>query len=131
VDGSPWEAEGTVIGVSVTAAPSIDGFSGGWDTPGVYFAATDQVSLTTEELLDLFDFSESCTFDSRSPYEDPLYTGFFDLWIDCDGAGTMVVAVGVEPEDQSFLAIVLVQVVSEADLEALDRIIDSFIVIVE
>ncbi len=131
VDGSPWEGEGTVIGVSVTAAPSITRLNSGWDTPGVYFAATDQISLSTEELLDLFDFSDSCTFDSRSPYEDPLYTGFFDLWSDCDGTGTLVVAVGVEPEDQSFLAIVLVQVVSEADLEALDRIIDSFIVNVE
>jgi len=131
VDGSPWEAEGTIIGVSVTAAPSISRLNSGWDTPGVYFAATDQISLSTEELLDLFDFSDSCTFDSRLPYQDPLYTGFFDLWTDCDGTGTLVVAVAVEPEDQGFLAIVLVQVVSEADLEALDRIIDSFIVIVE
>lgn len=128
VDGSPWESDGTVIGVSVTAAPDIAKFNGGWDTPGVYFAATDQIAVSTEELLDLFDFSESCSFDGRSPYEDPLYTGFFDLWSDCDGSGTLVVAVGVEPADQSFLAIVLVQVVSDADLEALDRIIDSFIV---
>ena len=40
----------------------------------------------------------------------------------------MLVVVGVQPEDGSYLGLVVVQVVvSEADLEALDRVIESFI----
>ena len=81
----------------------------------------------TSEVLDAFDFSDSCTLDSRSPYEDPVYSGSFDLWTGCGGGETLLVVVGVQPEDASYLALVIVQVVSEADLQALDRIIESFI----
>jgi serine protease Do len=85
--------------------------------------------VTTTDLLDAFDYGESCTFDNRYEYPDPVYTGFYDLWTNCDGTGTLLVVLGVEPEDGSYLALVVVQVVSEADLDALDRIMDSFIFI--
>ncbi len=119
--------DGDEIGLSVTAAPSISDFNDTWATPGVFFGVTDQFDITTEDLLDAYDFSESCTLDSRTPYSDLVYTGSFDVWTDCDGTGTMLVVVGVQPEDGSYLGLVVVQVVSEADLEALDRVIESFI----
>ncbi len=129
VDGSAWLLDGEEIGLSLTAAPSVNGFNTTWDTPGAFFGVTDQFDLSTDELLDAFDYSDSCTYDSRSDYSDPVYSGAYDLWTDCNGAGTMLVVVGVEPADRSYLALVIVQVVSEADLDALDRILDSFIFI--
>lgn len=127
IDGSAWVLDGEEIGLSVTAAPSIAGFNDTWETPGVFFGVTDQFDATTDELLDAYDFSESCTLDSRSPYSDAVYTGSFDVWTGCGGADTLLVVVGVEPEDASYLGLVVVQVVSEADLEALDRVIETFI----
>lgn len=127
VDGSAWVLDGEEIGLSVTAAPSIAGFNDTWETPGVFFGVTDQFDATTDDLLDAFDFSDSCTLDSRSPYEDPVYRGSFDLWTGCGGGETLLVVVGVQPEDASYLALVIVQVASEADLEALDRVIETFI----
>ncbi|MFO7537940.1 MAG: trypsin-like peptidase domain-containing protein [Chloroflexota bacterium] len=128
VDGSPWTLEGEVIGLSVTAAPNINDFNNSWTTPGVFFGASEEFVLPTNELLDLFDFADSCQYSGRDSYEDPVYAGVYDLWADCGGTGSLLVVVVVEPADGSYTAFVLVQVVSDADLDALDRILDSFIV---
>lgn len=128
VDGSPWTLEGEVIGLSITAAPSIANFNDSWTTPGVFFGATDQFDLTVDELIDFFDYSDSCAYDGRYAYEDAVYSGVYDLWVDCGGGDTMLVVLGTEPADRSYLTLVLVQVVSNADLSALDAIMNSFIV---
>jgi serine protease Do len=130
IDGSPWTTnEGDVVGLSVTAAPNINSFDNGWDTPGVFFGASEEFNtLTTGELLDFFDFSGECEFFGREPYQDPVYVGFYDVWGGCGGTDSLMVAVSVEPDDGSYRAVVLVVVVTDADLDALDRIFDSFIV---
>lgn len=40
----------------------------------------------------------------------------------------MLVVMVAEPADQSYSALIMVQVVSDADLDALDHILNSFIV---
>ncbi len=54
--------------------------------------------------------------------------GLYDVWLNCDGTGTSFIVLTAVPEDRSFLALVQVQVVSDKDLDALDRILSSFIV---
>jgi serine protease Do len=130
VDGSPWTTnEGDVVGLSVTASPNINSFNNSWNTPGVFFGASDEFNaLATDELLDFFDFSLDCEYLGRDAYQDPVYTGVYDVWGSCGGTDSLVVTVSVEPGDGSYRAVVLVLVVSDADLDALDRILDSFIV---
>ncbi|MBK8988901.1 MAG: serine protease [Chloroflexi bacterium] len=129
VDGSPWELSGEVIGLSVTAAPSLDKFLNSWTTPGVFFGATDQFDVSVDELLDAFEFSSDCDSGGpRSDYDDSVYTGKYDLWLNCGGTETLLVVMAAEPADRSYLALIMVQVVSDADLDALDRILNTFIV---
>jgi serine protease Do len=129
VDGSAWELDGEVIGLSVTAAPDLDGFFNTWTTPGVFFGATDQFDLSVDELLDAFEFSSDCTSGGpRADYSDAVYTGKYDLWLDCGGSDTLLVVMVAEPADRSYSALIMVQVVSDADLDALDHILNSFIV---
>lgn len=127
VDGSAWMLEDQTIGLSLMASPDLDGLGDRWDVPGVFFGVTDQLDATTEELLDAFDYGESCAYGGRKEYSDGVYAGYYDIWTDCGDAGSSVVVVSVEPEDRSYLGLVLVQVVGDADLDALDHIIDSFI----
>jgi serine protease Do len=127
VDGSAWLLDGEEIGLSLTAATSVADFNNTWDTPGAFFGVSDQFDLTTDELLDSFDYSDDCIYDSRSEYSDSVYTGSYDLWTNCGETGSSLVVVGVQPEDASYLALVLVQVVGDADLDALDRIMNTFI----
>jgi serine protease Do len=127
VDGSAWESDGQPIGLSVTAAPSLNDYYNSWTTPGVTFNATDQLDLTVDELLDAFDFSSDCTPGTRTEYSDSVYTGKYDVWSNCGGTDTLLVVLVAEPADQSYLALITVQVVTDADLDALDTIFNTFI----
>jgi serine protease Do len=127
INGSAWTQDDVEIGPALSAAPDLDGFSNTWETPGVFFGVSDQLTMTVEEYLDSLDFSESCTYDSRSEYADGVYTGFYDLWTNCGDAGSSFVVIAAKPEDGSYMALVQVQVVGDADLDAVDRIMNTFI----
>ncbi len=127
IDGSPWFLDNEEIGLSITASPSIDDFNTSWLTPGVFFAATDQFDLTVDETLDAFDYSGDCTFDARYDYDDSFYVGKYDLWTDCAGEGVLWVILATKPVGGGdTLILVQIQVVSDADLDALDRILATF-----
>lgn len=129
LNGSAWAIDGEEVGQQVAAAPSLDGFYNTWTTPGVVFAVSASMadSFTDSELLDQLDFSESCTYDSRVPYEDALYAGSYDIWTDCGGSGTLFIVLAAKPATEHQVLLVQVQVVSDADLEALDHILASFV----
>lgn len=127
VDGSAWTDEGTVIGSQLLASTSIDGYSNTFTTPGVQLlASTGFAGSTMDELLDLFDFSDNCTYDGRSDYDDPVFTGKFDLYLDCAGQGTVIVVLAAQPADQSYAVAIIGQAITDADLEALDHVLDTF-----
>jgi serine protease Do len=127
-NGSAWTDDDVEIGPAVSASPDLDGFFETWNTPGMFFGATEQLPDTVDSLLDQFTYNESCTYGGRFDYEDPLYTGKYDLWSECGGTETIYIVLAVQPEDASFLALVTVQVVTDADLDALDTIMNTFIV---
>ena len=129
VDGSPWlNDEGEVLGLRLRAAPSIDDFNNFWDIPGMIFtASTDLASLTDDEILDLVTW-DGCDYDGRFDYTDPNYTGKFDVWINCGEVDATYITLSVSPEGRPFAILVEIQVVTQADLEALDTIINTFIV---
>jgi serine protease Do len=130
INGSAWTLDSDVVGVSVSAAPDLNGFNTTWTTPGIFFGASDTLIQEVDEngVLDLLDFSDSCTYDGRQPYEDALYTGFYDLWADCGGQDVLYVVLAATPQSRAYLILVQVQIVSDADLDALDHILASFIV---
>ncbi|PDV98144.1 S1C family serine protease [Candidatus Chloroploca asiatica] len=135
VSSGTWNFAGREMerSVGMTAAPDIDAFINTWDSPGVFIGASQQLAqeMSVTDLLDQNSFSQSCTYEGRDDYSDGLYTGFFDTWTNCGGTDTVLIVVAFAPEDGSFLGLVQVQVVTEADLEALDRILDTFIVVGE
>ena len=130
VNGAAWEIDGEELGPSVTAAPSIAGFEETWTTPGVFFAASESAiaEVGEEEMLDFYDFSDSCTYDERVEYDDGLYTGYYDIWSECGGEDVLYIVLATTPESRDFLVLVEVQIASDADLEAFDNILNSFIV---
>lgn len=129
IDGGRWLVDGQEIGWQITASPSINGFNSNWTTPGMFFGASiDLNSYSEGELLDAFDYSDSCSYGGREPYEDPLYRGQYDLWTGCGGTDSLFVVVAAKPESGAYIILVAVQVVTEADLAALDQILNTFIV---
>ena len=136
VDGASWFFNGEAVGPAIIAAANIDAFFGTWIEPGVFFGASAVLAQLFNEdgLLDevqnQFDFS-SCSYTGRFDYEDPAYTGRYDLFENCGDLGVTYVSLAAMPEDQSFIINVQIQVVTDADAEALDTILTTFFVVGE
>lgn len=100
-----------------------------FDVPGVLFVKlgpTDDIPAT---LLEYGDFSGTCTDLGLVDYSDPVFTGQYQVWDACSGTPTAVVVLAAVPADNSYTALMMVQIVSDADLDALDRIFQTFNVI--
>ncbi|MGF1664404.1 MAG: S1C family serine protease [Kineosporiaceae bacterium] len=131
VDGAPFTGEDGIARIDVRAAPDLQAFGDSWDVPGMILTASSGLAGTAPEaLLDQLGSggSEVCTYEGRQPYQDPLYTGAYDLFTGCGGTAAAYVIVAAQPEDGSFLVSVQVQIVAERDFDALDQILNTFVV---
>ncbi|RLE15688.1 MAG: peptidase S1 [Actinobacteria bacterium] len=128
IDGRNWEIGGELVGNAIAAAPDLDGFYSTWSTPGVFFGISEMLYQETEagDLLDSWEFSDECGFDGRFDYEDAVYTGAYDLWVNCGGTDTSLVVLEAYPYNAQFAVLIQIQIVTEADLEALDVILATF-----
>jgi serine protease Do len=131
VDGGVWQIEDRLIGYAVSASSDLDGFINSYATPGVFFGASAALvqEYDVNGLLDDTGFEDECTYSGREEYDDGVYVGAYDLYADCGPTGSSVVSTVAMPEDGAFLVWVVVQIVSDADIEALGRIIDTFQVV--
>jgi hypothetical protein len=120
------------IGLAISATPDFDGWTETWNTPGLFFGASDLLEGTTSELLDVYSYlADDCTYDARYPYDDGAYVGELDWWDDCGGVGTAYAVIVARPPGGEFTVLVEITMVSEADLEAADSIVNTFYVTVE
>ena len=136
VDGSPWVSEGKVIGAQIKAAASLDDYFAYWNEPGIFFGASDDLAELGGyiELLDIRrqDFVVPCELDGRYDYEGVFYRGKYDLFTKCGGTGgAWLLVLTAVPKDDSaqYMVMLEVQIVNDSDLEAMDRILDSFEVV--
>lgn len=133
VDGSAWLDGDSEVGPGIIATPDMERWNNGWDVPGIFFGASASLrsDYDVNGLLDAFDFTDTCTYDSRYDYEDPLYTGAYDLYVDCGGESNTFVVLVAEPEDGAYIMLLQVVVISDADAAALDQILNTFQVVGE
>jgi serine protease Do len=90
-----------------------------------------RAELDVNGILDLSDFGDVCTLDTRYDYEDPLYTGAYDVYHECGGEGSTFIQLAAEPADGSYILFLQMVLVGDADLEAIDQILNTFQVIGE
>lgn len=131
-----WEEEGEEIGVQVSASPDVQSYNDSWETPGVFFGASRQLAQqnpddTANRVLDQFQYDADCEYDGREEYDDGLYRGYFDTWADCGGTGTVFQTIAALPESGDYVVLVQTAVTSEADLDAQQKIIETFEVVGE
>ena len=131
VDGSAWMSEGEQIGVTVSASTDLVGFNDTYDTPGMFFGASRPLiaEYDVNSLLDALDFSDDCTFDGRYEYDDGVYVGYYDLYVECGSAQSTIASIAAVPEDGTFIVWVLTQMINDRDVDAFGQIIDTFQVV--
>jgi serine protease Do len=112
---------------ALSASPDQQGWQETWDVPGVLFIASAQYNAQSDEsVLDLYSGDGECISQGRSPYEDQLYAGTMEFFANCGGTDTARALVVARPADGSYAAIIDMQFVSEADLQALDQVMRTF-----
>lgn len=128
VDGEPVDlnGDGSTMVASIMAAPDTMGFVNTWDVPGVEFLAGEALAgYTADELLDIVGPAD-CRSEGVDDYDDGAFRGRYEVFVDCGGTDTVSFVVAATSADGSIGVVVMVQVVTEADLEALDTILATF-----
>jgi len=127
---SLWGDGETAYGVGIWASTDYTAWNTGWDAPGMFFgaSATLAASESVSSLIDQHDYSDECAYDARYDYTDNLYTGVYDVWTNCGGTDTLFIDLAAETAGSEALMNVQVVVVTDADLEALDNVLNTFVV---
>ena len=97
-----WLIDGDPIGTALSIAPNVQDFNDTWDTPGVFIGVSEELAsaFTTDEVLDVFDFADDCTYDARYDYETDLLAGVYDVWTACgEVEGSTFVVLAATPVD--------------------------------
>lgn len=133
VNDGDWTWQEETAGIRLVATTDADKFFDSWQIPGVIFNVSTSLAAdnTPEDLLDAMQYTESCTYESREAIPEGFYTGFYDIWSGCDNSDSRAIVVSVVPETKDFIVLFEIYLVSEADVDALDHILDSFVVNLE
>ncbi|MEM9033647.1 MAG: trypsin-like peptidase domain-containing protein [Actinomycetota bacterium] len=128
IDGRPADD----LTLDVRAAPSLADYADFYDVPGVQFTVSIDETLLgvpTDQLLrEITTWSGGCQPQGVAAFDDGLFVGSWEAYSACGGSDAGAIVVVVRPENQAYTIILAVQVVSDADLEAADRILSSFFV---
>jgi serine protease Do len=125
VDTAPADLDGQTIPY-IAAAPDRQAFIDTYDVPGVIFVTLPPTDDLNATLAEYAPAEGTCTDLGITDYSDPVYTGVYQVWDACAGTATALVVLAAVPEDNSYLALMLVQLVTEADVTALDQMFATF-----
>ncbi len=117
---------------SITAAADLDAFNNTYTEPGVFFGVSDKVAELAGyiQLLDAYrsSYQSDCKLEGRYDYADSAFEGAYDVYSNCLGSGNTMVLLSARPiqNKTAFLSTVLINIMSDADLDALDEILATF-----
>ena len=116
--------DGSQLG-QITASPDIEAYSTTWDTPGLFYASVPNADILTA--LATFAPGDACTDAGQTEYQDAVFLGTYQVWTDCGGTNTIyVVLAAAEVDGSGNVSVLAMQVVTDADLDALDQAFATF-----
>ena len=76
-------------------------------------------------------YRKDCELNTRNDYKDSAFEGKYDIFTDCLGTSNTMLVLSARPINNptSMLILVVVNMMSDADFEALDEIIATFDVV--
>jgi serine protease Do len=109
----------------IAASPNLDGFLGGWDAPGLLLLAMPRTDDIDGSLAQ-YAFADECTDGGVTDYSDAVFAGKYQLWLDCGGTSTDIVTLVANGVDGVYTVVMMAQILSDADLGALDQAFATF-----
>ncbi|MGJ0203877.1 trypsin-like peptidase domain-containing protein [Leucobacter sp. gxy201] len=131
VDGTAI-VDGSTEVQSIIASPDLQAYRSGWAVPGVNVLASQQdvSEATARDFVELMAGDlpgHGCTSAASEDYADGLHTGVYELWENCGPEKAKFLVVGAVADSGEYVVLVAVQAVRESDLDAIDRVIGSFV----
>lgn len=133
VDGNKFVDDRNNYFYGVEASSNLEQYQGGWGAVGTSVMASDTAvsNSSPEDLLNWATKSlpeSGCVSTGREDYSDALHTGRFEVWTGCGETAATYILVAAKADSGRYLTLVAVQANSEADLDAADRVMNSFTV---
>jgi hypothetical protein len=129
-DWTPFEE---VDGAYVAASGNLDRWYDHWDEPGVMVGVSS--ALPAEGVNPEFFLSnlelEDCVFGEQFDYDDGLYEGAYSLWFGCGGDNSVFVDWAALDRSGEFLLSAQFIATSEADLEAMYRVLETLFLTID
>jgi len=129
VETGAWTFKGKNTGVYLAASTNLSDFYSTRAQPGVLIAVSRSLAQTYDKdgLLGLEkrDLSRQCVHKGRFDYQNQFYSGNYDHFTNCSGKPGWLVFTTASADRKS-LILIRIAVVSEADLEAVNTIINTF-----
>jgi len=132
IDGAPFvDDNGDLFAYHLEASSNLTDFWETYSTPGVSFSASSLIAndYTPASFLDEEPPTYECTYDGRFDYDDGVYSGVYDWYYDCGNVGSVIIELAAKSTDGSVLTYLVIQAVSDADVNAADHILNTFFVI--
>ena len=134
VNGSTWTYDGKEIGVALSAAPNLDEFHNSYHAEGMFFGTSKTYAQYkgSIELLDIFTtaYLDACDRVDRYDYDDGVYMGNYDKYVNCGGEGgyDAYILVAKEKVDQLSKLILIEIQIFPGDFSTVKQIWGTFLV---
>ena len=129
IETGEWTFKGKNVGVFLAASGDLGSFYSTGSPGGVLIGVSRSLAHTynKESLLgfEKRDLSRQCLHKGRFDYKNQFYSGQYDHFTNCSGTPGLLIFT-TSSADQKSLIFIRIAVVSEADLEAVDTIINTF-----
>ena len=129
IETGPWTYKSKTVGVFLAASGDLASFYSLGAQPGILIGVSNTLAHTygKDGLLGLEkqDVSRKCLYKGRFDYQNQFYSGQYDHFTNCANTPGLLVFTAASA-DQKSLILIRITVVSDADLEAVDTIINSF-----
>jgi serine protease Do len=130
IETGEWAYKGQNVGVYVAASADLGNFYSTRSQPGVFLGVSHALenAYGRDGMLKLEkgDFSGRCTYKGRFDFQNQFYVGQYDHYTNCAGGTPNLLTFTTTSADKKSLIFLRIVAVSQADLEAVDKILSSF-----
>ncbi len=109
----------------IAASTDVTSFLNGWDQPGLLLVGMPRTEDIDGSLAE-YSFAGDCTDGGITDYSDAVFSGKYQVWLDCGGTTTDIVTLVANGGDGVYTVVMMAQILSDADLGALDRAFATF-----
>lgn len=130
IETGAWTYQGRDVGVFVAASGDLANFYSSRSQPGVFIGVSNALARTYGEAgllgLEKRDLSRQCAHKGRFDYKNQFYAGQYDQFANCATGTPNLLVFTTATADQKSLIMLRIVLVSDADLEAADMIMNTF-----